>query len=52
MRIWVRNMAYGGAHGDVVTPSCVQLYVSRRAAESVGGENPYGGPHGRGLLSR
>ncbi|KAG6956561.1 hypothetical protein JG687_00010535 [Phytophthora cactorum] len=49
MRIRVRNMTYGGAHGDVVTPLCVQLHVSRRAA---GGENPYGGPHGRGLLSR
>ncbi|KAG6945254.1 hypothetical protein JG688_00016655 [Phytophthora aleatoria] len=42
-------MTYEGAHSDVVTPSCVQLYVSRRVAESVGGEYPYGGPHGRGL---
>ncbi|KAG6957321.1 hypothetical protein JG687_00010061, partial [Phytophthora cactorum] len=30
----------GGAHGNAVAPSCVQ-HVSRRAAESVGGEHPF-----------
>ncbi|KAG6962004.1 hypothetical protein JG687_00007374 [Phytophthora cactorum] len=34
MRIQVRNITYGGAHGDVVTSLCAQ-HAGRRAAESV-----------------